>query len=354
MIRIGIIGSGFGLYGLLPAFHSLSNCRVVAFCGNSSPRLLRVIQELSLEKVLQLYQNWQEMLSCEQLDAVAIAVVPAAQYQIAKMALEKDIHVFAEKPLTAQLTDAYALVNLANRKKLTHGIDFLFPEIDVWQIAKKMLNEKKYGDIRHVAVNWDFRSHDIRQKISSWKTDSSLGGGALAFYFSHVLYYLEYFVGAISRLKNHFVYSPDSLNGGEVSVDLDLEFIGGAMGVAHISCDSDQMRHQLIFTCQSGRILLENQQNITENFILKTTDNQGIETIITSQDLTPGKGPDKDERVLIVKRLAKRFIDACIREQQMTPSFVEGARVQELIEQARKNLNVNHENIINLNNEFLS
>lgn len=345
MIRIGIIGSGFGLYGLLPAFHSLPNCQVVAFCGKQSPRLSNIINELSLERTLQLYQNWQEMLTCEQLDAVAIAVPPAAQYQIAKMALEKAIHIFAEKPLTAQLTHAYELVDLATRKKVTHGIDFLFPEIDVWQTAKKMLDEKKFGEICHVTVNWNFRSYDVRQKISSWKTDPNLGGGALSFYSSHVLHYLEFFVGTIISLKSCFSYSPDSLNGGEVSVDLDLEFSGGATSAAHISCDSNEMRHQLIFTCQSGQISLENQQNITENFILKTIDNQGHETIIASRDLTPGKGADNDERVLIVKRLAKKFIDACLQGQQMAPSFVEGVRVQELIEQARKNLNVNNEDI---------
>lgn len=338
MIKIGIIGAGFGLYGLLPAFHSLPRCRVVAFCGKESPRLLDIIKESSLHGTIKLYQDWQKMLSYEELDAVAIAVPPGAQYDIAKMALEKNIHIFAEKPLTAQLAQALDLVDLATRKKVTHAIDFLFPEIDVWQMAKKLLAEKKFGEILHVAINWDFRSFDVRQKISSWKTDPNLGGGALSFYFSHVLYYLEYFVGTITSLKSCFSYSLNSLNGGEVGVDLDFEFHGGAAGVAHISCDSDQMRHQLIFTCQSGQITLENQQNITENFILKTLDNQRRETIVASEDLTANKGPNNDERVLIVKRLAKKFIDACLEGRQMTPSFVEGVRVQELIEQARKNL----------------
>ena|SRR5438105_1408176 len=336
MIRIGIIGSGFGLYGLLPAFHALPNCQVVAFCGKPSPRLINSMKTLSLEGKIECYQSWKEMLAVAPLDAIAIAVPPHAQYQIAKMALEKNMHIFAEKPLAAQLMHAYELAELARRQKITHTVDFLFPEIDVWQMAKKMLDEKKFESIRHVSVNWDFRSYDVRNKISSWKTDPRLGGGALSFYFSHVLYYLEYFVGPIAKIQSRFSHSPHSLGGGEVGVDLDLEFIEGASGFAHISCDSDQVRHQLIFTCQTGQISLENQQNITENFVLKTTDSQGIETIIASRDLTPGKGPEKDERVLIIKRLAQKFIDACLQKQQMTPSFVEGARVQELIEQARQ------------------
>ncbi len=337
MINIGIIGAGFGLYGLLPAFHSLPNCQVVAFCGKPSPRLSNTLQALSLEGTIHIYQNWQEMLDCEPLDAIAIAVPPNAQYEIAKTALEKNIHIFAEKPLTAQLSHAYDLIDRANEKKITHAIDFLFPEIDVWQMAKKLLEQKTFGELLHVAINWDFRSYDIRQKVSSWKTDSAVGGGALSFYFSHVLHYLEYFAGTITTLKSSFTYSPNSLNGGEVGVDLDLEFIGGVTGTAHICCDSDQMRHRLIFTCQSGQISLENQQNITENFVLKTIDNQGLETVIPSQDSTPSKGSNNDERVLIVKRLAQKFIDACLQEEPMAPSFVEGARVQELIEQARKN-----------------
>ena len=328
MIRIGIIGSGFGLYGLLPAFHSLPNCCVAAFCGKESPRLLKIIKELGN---IHIYQNWQEMLTREPLDAVAIAVPPPAQYPIIKMALAIDMHVFAEKPLTVDLAHAYELAKLAKCKKVTHGIDFLFPEIDVWQMAKKMLDEKKFGEIQHVTVKWDFRSFDIRNKISSWKTDTAKGGGALSFYVSHVLYYLEYFVSSISGLKSRFTYSPDSLNGGEVGVDLDLKFNGRATGAAHISCNSDLMRHQIIFSCTSGKISLENQQSVTENFILKVG-----EATITSKDWTPDKSADSDERVLIVKRLAKKFIDACLQGEQMIPSFEAGVRVQELIEQARR------------------
>ncbi len=345
MIRIGIIGSGFGLYGLLPAFHSVPHCLVVAFCGKQSPRLFKIINELSLDSTIHLYQDWQEMLACEPLDALAIAMPPSVQYLIAKEAIKKNIHIFAEKPLTAQLTDAYDLLDLAAHKEITHCIDFLFPEIDVWQTAKNMLDNKQFGEIHHMVVNWDFRSYDVRQKKTSWKTDANVGGGALSFYFSHVLYYLEYFVGQISSLKSDFSYSQDSLNGGEVGVDVDVQFIGGATGIAHLSCDSDLTRHQLIFTCQSGQITLENQRGITENFVLKTLDNQGLETITASQDLTPHSGPDNDERVLIVKRLAEKFIEACLKGQQMSPSFVEGLRTQELIEWARNNNNLNISNL---------
>ena len=43
----------------------------------------------------------------------------------------------------------------------------------------------------------------------------------------------------------------------------------------------------------------------------------------------------EDERVKSVRKLATHFVEACIHHKQMSPSFVEGVRVQELIEKIR-------------------
>ena len=57
MLRIGIIGSGFGVIGLLPAFDSISGCKVVAICAKSSEPLTLYsartgIQALPLQKTI--------------------------------------------------------------------------------------------------------------------------------------------------------------------------------------------------------------------------------------------------------------------------------------------------------------
>ncbi len=104
MINRAIIGSGFGL--------SLPNCHIVAFCGKQTPRLFNILQDLSLKDTIHLYQGYQEMLNCDPLDAIAIGMPLIAQYQIAKMALEKNVHIFAEKPLTTELKHAHDLVDV--------------------------------------------------------------------------------------------------------------------------------------------------------------------------------------------------------------------------------------------------
>src|SRR3989344_1765566 len=126
-LRLGIVGTGFGLYGLLPAFYSLKNCEVVSICGHKNERLLKFCKGINLNNI---YEDWQDMLAQEQLDAIAIAVPPTIQYEIASVAIRKGLHIFAEKPLTATLLQARELYKLAVKNKITSAVDFIFPEID--------------------------------------------------------------------------------------------------------------------------------------------------------------------------------------------------------------------------------
>lgn len=192
MLKIGIIGSGFGQYGLFPAFNSVKNCKVVAICGERRKQLVKYCESIGFKNI---YADWRLLLKNEKLDAVALAVTPRAQYKIAKAAINKGLHVFAEKPLAANVRQARELLSLARKKKIVHGIDFIFPEIAEWKKTKELLDKRTFGKLEHISVNWDFLSYDIKNKISSWKTSVADGGGALSFYFSHGLYYLEHLAG---------------------------------------------------------------------------------------------------------------------------------------------------------------
>jgi len=331
-IRIGIIGSGFGLYGLLPAFNSINNCQVICICGKKTERLSSYCESIGLTKI---YPDWEQMLALENLDVIAIAVTPRAQYNIAEKAIQKGLHVFAEKPLTTNYKEAKKLLLLAKKNKITTAVDFIFPEIDEWQKAKDLLDSKKYGKLEHISVDWNFLSYDIKNKITSWKTDVKEGGGALSFYVSHVLYYLEYYGGKIKKIKSLLSYSDKSKNGGEVGVSLDINFKDNVTGQVNFSCNSPCLNnHKVIFVCEKAKIILENNTNVTDSFELTVCTSEGSKNISVRKSGIVKK--DEDERVKIVRKLATRFIAACNSRRQMTPSFSEGVRVQELIDIIRR------------------
>ncbi len=315
MIRLAIIGSNFGKIGLLPAFSSLKDCEVVGvFPGH----------------------EWVDVLKNKSLDAVAIAVPPSQQYNIAQKALSQGLHVFAEKPLSANLAQGKSLAKLARKHKIITCVDFEFPEIAEWRKVKELLDTKKFGKLKKISVNWAWLANSIKNSQYSWKNNTQEGGGVLSFYFSHGLYYLEHFAGPIKTIKAKLTYPKDRPRYAETTVDLSIQFKNGVIGDVHVSCvHPNLIEHKLVFECEKGTIILSTQNSVVDNFQISTQLNgKKIKILKTKRDKQVG---NEDQRVKIIRILAKRFIKACQNGQQMTPSFEDGLRVQELTQMARNN-----------------
>lgn len=310
-MRIGIIGGNFGRIGLLPAFKSIKGCEVVP-----------------------IGKDWREILQKEKFDALALAVPPNIQYQIAKFAIPKGIHIFAEKPLAPNLKTARELFDLAQKHKTVTALDFIFPEIPEWQKVKEFIDKKTFGTLNNISVEWDWLAGDLKYQKSSWKTDTKKGGGAISFYFSHGFYYLENFAGKIKSVKVIAKHSPKSLNGGEVGFEMLLEFENGISGFVHVSSNTDGViRHNLTFQFEKGIVILEGKNTITKDFTIKVL-TDGKEKILK---IKKHKIKNKeDERVFAVKQIAERFVSSIKTRKQLSPSFKDGLRVQELIEKAKK------------------
>ena len=331
--KVAIVGSGFGMYGLLPAFSRIKECKVVSICGKNSEMMLNNCKKLGLNR----YTDWREMLQKEKPDAVAIAVIPSHQYEIAIYALENEMAVFAEKPLTTSFDTSLELNKLAKKKRLPNMLDFLFPEIPEWHAAKKAIENGLIGEILKVNVDWTFLSYDLMNHIKSWKTDVKQGGGALSFYFSHVFYYLEYFLGRIKNIECNFSSSEKSLNKGETGTDMTISFENGCVGNAHMDIsNTDQQKHKVEFHAEGKTMILQNfNSNFVDNFELILNTSKGIEKIKPDMLLDSSYDESEDPRVKVIKPIAERFINWCNTGNTAKPDFEDGLRVQELIKMAR-------------------
>ena len=331
--KVAIVGSGFGMYGLLPAFSRIKECKVVSICGKNSEMMLNNCKKLGLNR----YTDWREMLQKEKPDAVAIAVIPSHQYEIAIHALENGMAVFAEKPLTTSFDTSLELNKLAKKKRLPNMLDFLFPEIPEWHAAKKAIENGLIGEILKVNVDWTFLSYDLMNHIKSWKTDVKQGGGALSFYFSHVFYYLEYFLGRIKNIECNFSSSEKSLNKGETGTDMTISFENGCVGNAHMDIsNTDQQKHKVEFHAEGKTMILQNfNSNFVDNFELILNTSKGIEKIKPDMLLDSSYDESEDPRVKVIKPIAERFINWCNTGNTAKPDFEDGLRVQELIKMAR-------------------
>lgn len=324
-IRVGVIGAAFGRRVLLPAFRGDARFSVVALCARDQDATARAAAEEGIAKG---FGDWRRMLEVVQLDAVAIAVSPEQQPEIASSALEKGIAVFCEKPLASSVADADRIV--AAQKGVPAMIDFEFPEIPCWRRALALIESKAIGDLREIAVSWNVHTRSSSLAGPSWKNTSAQGGGALQSFASHTLYYLERFAGPIVKLEASL------FRRGSGSADtlaaLVLEFATGAVATVRITtntvCTSE---HRVELFGTQGRLTLLNEgRDYVRGFRLLRSSPPECAVVVETESF-PG---EDDGRIHAARSLIRRFGDWIESGVPQRPSVADGHRVQQLIESA--------------------
>ena len=277
------------------------------------------------------------MLDEASLDAVAIATLPSQQPDIAEYALRKGIAVFAEKPLAATVEQARELEHIARASGLPNVVDFMFPELETWEMAKRLLDDGAVGKLRHVAVDWRMESYSHRKRIMNWKTDASKGGGVLQHFGCHTLHYLEHLFGPIAELSATLASAEDLGARADTLAALSLRFHSGLSGAVFLCSAATQTSvHRVEAYGSDGSLVLANPTtDPVSGFEIKMASRQSPGYAAVAVE-TIERNPDEDTRVAPVSRVVSRFLDWCIDGMPTTPAFRDGLRVQELIATAHR------------------
>ena len=120
-IRIGVIGAtparGWGTAAHLPALEALEEFEVTAV---STTRLSTARATAEVFGVPLAFADDDELVSCPQVDAVAITVKVPEHDRLIRAALAAGKHVFSEWPLGVDLGQAIALAELAQASGVRH------------------------------------------------------------------------------------------------------------------------------------------------------------------------------------------------------------------------------------------
>ena len=327
---MGVVGAGFGGYGLTPAFRCDERFDVVAIATSSPESAQRAMQRYGIERAA----SWQELVASDDIDAVGIAVPPATQFEIAVAALDQGKHVLAEKPLAQDHAAAVDLAEKAETLGLANMVDFIFPELETWRKAKMLLEEGAVGDVRHAFLDWRMESYDNRHRKAGWKTESDIGGGVLNHFGCHTFYYLEWLLGSIKSLGAVISTAPDCRQTGDTLAALSMTFEQGATAAVSLSnasvCGSG---HRLEIGGTEGSLALTNESlNPVEGFELRLATRKEAEWKLLATEEQPSRPEEQDSRVVPVARLAARFADWILDDVAAKPDFSNGARVQSLLE----------------------
>lgn len=331
VIGIGVVGGGFGGYGLTPGFRRDPRCEVRAIATGSETSGAAAAARFGIERAC----NWSELIAAEDIQAIAIASPPLVQAEIALAALQAGKAVFVEKLLATDSPTGRRLVDAARRSGVANMVDFIFPELTTWQRLRALLDEGAVGGPRHIFLDWRMESFDVRTGKRGWKTDASARGGVLSHFGIHALHYLEWLFGPAQALSARLTTAPGLGMSGDTLAVLTLEFQSGASAAVTLSNAAfGASSHCLqVHGTDAALQLCNRSPDPVDGFVLERMARGGAWERVAAEDVGELARRD-DKRVLPVSRLATRFVDWMTTGTPSHPDFSDGLRALELLEAA--------------------
>jgi predicted dehydrogenase len=158
---------------------------------DSSGYLLDVLGKYTGVKT---FGRFETMLEQTPLDAVVIATPSALHAGMVRTALERDLHVFCEKPFCLDAQDGEDLVGLAASRGRVNQVGYHNRFVASFQHVKSLLDIHAIGDVTHVLAE-AYGPVVLKPKGGTWRSHRSQGGGSLYDYAAHPIDLATWFLG---------------------------------------------------------------------------------------------------------------------------------------------------------------
>lgn len=174
-LKIGVIGTGHLGKLHTKMFTEIENCELVAIYDSNAGQAKNVSEEYKVSAA----NSIDELLG--KVDAVSVAAITSAHYEITKKCFEKGIHVFVEKPITEIIPQAEELVKISNEKKLNLQVGHIerfnpaLVSMEKYMLEPKFIQTDRLAQFNprgtDVAVVFDLMIHDIDIILSLVKSE---------------------------------------------------------------------------------------------------------------------------------------------------------------------------------------
>lgn len=257
-MKFAILGSGFGLYGYLPALIG---------CGQSVVLPERYRERFQSRQELARFSDritWvvDEAAALECASGVVIALRPADQAILIPSCLVQPqlTRLMLEKPLAQTPSEALGLQALLFNSQKSFRIGYTFCDTPWATSIREFAAAHPDGEIE---ADWRFLAHHFRNDLSNWKRWSDTGGGAIRFYGIQL-------IAVLAQLGYREVVASRSFGSSEQEVVRWTAVLGGA-GLPNfrllVDCRSDATK--FLVRGRSARqpdiVLFDNRDPFTDD-----------------------------------------------------------------------------------------
>lgn len=202
MLKGGIIGLGkMGIsHAAIVGAHP--SVELTAVCDTSS----LVLDAFKRYTKTNTYSDYQKMFEKESLDFVVIATPTKFHYPMVKFALEKNIHVFCEKPFSLTAAEGAELVKIAKERSLINQVGYHNHFIGTFRELSRLLKANVIGEIVHFTGE-AYGPVVTKEKGGTWRSKPEEGGGCMFDFASHVLNLIQEVIGRPAKINGALLKS---------------------------------------------------------------------------------------------------------------------------------------------------
>lgn len=347
---VAVVGNFQALNVLLPAFQAVPDFDVVALCGRNEVAIRSAAAKSGIKKC---YLNWESLVEDKEIEVVALALPPLIQVEAAIKLAAVGKHLFLEKPLAADLSGAQAICDAVNKNQRIATVNFGFHFVEAFQDYRALVRSKIIGAPQLVMVEWLLASRRNPALTWNWKSDARQGGGTLIKRTSHVLDYLNYFFGDISKVRLQTTtlvsFRPDGQSGQPKKVEADdtCNFLmtlnpGIPASITVSTAVAVAQGHRVRAWFEKGLLELANtpDDDFQDGFKLAFFPAKGVGPEVAAavknaagfsqmEVCRPGK-------VEVTRRIVAEFALALAGRENQSPTLAAALKVQEYMEMARQ------------------
>lgn len=335
MLNVGILGTGFGLEVLAPAFHSNSVFQISAIYSREAARAKDAKRKLGVRKY---YNDWKELIDNSGVDLVCIATPNHTHYEIAQYALKQNKHIVMAAPFAMHADEAEKLSALANEKSLVGVVSHHYNFFPARRFVTRLVKEGKVGVVKTVVRRYSSFNRYDQPAVPRWRYSSQMGGGVLNALGSHDVDYLLRTIGGIHKvnaeLQTHITQRSDDTDAYVVCTaddgyQVEMHFHNGVKATMSVNAaQPGRNLNDFAFYGTEGALVLNNDSEV---LFYDSDGNRERLAIPPNYQITNLPGHRESSPFYM---LAETVASAIYNDSSVSPTFEEAVHIQRVIDAA--------------------
>lgn len=291
-IKAAIVGTGFIGRQHYEAIRRLPNTEIIAIVESNPDTAKSFANTYGIKNYM---TNYEDLFKLEDLDVVHICTPNALHFPMAKLALENNVNVFCEKPLSLTAEESRILVDIAKDKDVFHAVNLNYRSNVMVREMKARISNKSIGDVLMVKGEY-IQDWLMYQTDYDWHFDPKLVGASrtVADIGTHLFDLVQFITGKdiVSIYANLITVYPTRIKREQTGTTFAQTYTGKAENVEVVNEDAAM----IIAKLSDGTYVSMNLSQVTGGY------KNGISLVISGSKESLTWNQETSDKLLIGKR----------------------------------------------------